>query len=65
MRKIGVLALHFVDLVYDPHDGPRPEMLISDAGSYSDLIFGIVTLLGFGYRPVLADLPDTNLNSSQ
>lgn len=54
-------TLHFVDLVYDPHGGPRPEVLITDAGSYSDLIFGIVTLLGFDYRPVLADLPDTKL----
>lgn len=24
-------------------------------------MFGIVTLLGFDYRPVLADLPDTKL----
>ncbi|WP_405432838.1 Tn3 family transposase [Micromonospora sp. NBC_00617] len=54
-------TLHFVDLVYDPHGGPRPEVLITDQGSYSDLIFGIVTLLGFDYRPVLADLPDTKL----
>ena len=54
-------TLHFVDLVYDPHGGPRPEVLITDQGSYSDLVFGIVTLLGFDYRPVLADLPDTKL----
>ncbi len=54
-------TLHLVDLVYDPHGGPRPEVLITDQGSYSDLIFGIVTLLGFDYRPVLADLPDTKL----
>ncbi len=54
-------TLHFVDLVYDPHGGPRPAVLITDQGSYSDLIFGIVTLLGFDYRPVLADLPDTKL----
>src|SRR3954449_8765889 len=32
-----------------------------DQGSYSDLIFGIVALLGFDYRPVLADVPDTKL----
>ena len=44
-----------------PDGGPRPEVLITDQGSYSDVVFGIVTLLGFDYRPVLADLPDTKL----
>jgi TnpA family transposase len=55
------VTLHFVDLAYDPHGGPRPEVLITDQGSYSGLIFGIVTLLGFDYLPVLADPPDTKL----
>jgi hypothetical protein len=57
-------TLHFVDLVYDPHGGPRPEVLITDQGSYSDLIFGIVTLLGFDYRPALADLPTPSCGAS-
>ena len=35
-----------------------PMMLVTDAGSYSDLIFGIASLLGVDYRPELADLPD-------
>ncbi|KUL30853.1 hypothetical protein ADL15_23105 [Actinoplanes awajinensis subsp. mycoplanecinus] len=54
-------TLNVVDLVYNPDGGPQPEVLITDAGSYSDVVFGIVTLLGFDYRPVLADLPDTKL----
>jgi TnpA family transposase len=54
-------TLNVVDLVYNPDGGPRPEVLITDAGSYSDVVFGVVTLLGFDYRPVLADLPDTKL----
>jgi TnpA family transposase len=54
-------TLNVVDLVYNPDGGPRPEVLITDAGSYSDVVFGIVTLLGFDYRPVLAELPDTKL----
>jgi TnpA family transposase len=54
-------TLNVVDLVYNPDGGPRPEVLITDQGSYSDIVFGIVTLLGFGYRPVPADLPDTKL----
>ncbi|GAA0451525.1 transposase [Actinoplanes capillaceus] len=54
-------TLHFVDLVFNPDSDRRPEVLITDQGSYSDIVFGIVTLLGFDYRPVLADLPDTKL----
>jgi hypothetical protein len=30
----------------------------SDTGSYSDLVFEILELLGISYRPALADLPD-------
>ncbi|HEY6798466.1 MAG TPA: Tn3 family transposase [Kineosporiaceae bacterium] len=54
-------TLHFVDLIYNPDGGRRPEVLITDQGSYSDVVFGLVTLLGYDYRPVLADLPDTRL----
>ncbi|WP_354236953.1 Tn3 family transposase [Arthrobacter sp. UYEF3] len=54
-------TLHFVDLVISPESGQRPEVLITDQGSYSDIVFGLVTLLGFDYRPVLADLPDAKL----
>src|SRR6202023_3407888 len=38
--------------------GPLAEGLVTDTGSYSDLIFGIANLLGIDYRPTLADLPD-------
>ena len=31
---------------------------MSDTGSYSDLVFGLLELLGISYRPALADLPD-------
>lgn len=54
-------TLHFVDLLYNPDGSQRPEVLITDQGSYSDIVFGLVTLLGFDYRPVLADLPDAKL----
>ncbi|WP_440106396.1 Tn3 family transposase, partial [Streptosporangium sp. H16] len=27
-------------------------------GSYSDVVFGLLELLGISYRPALADLPD-------
>ena len=36
-------------------------MFISDSGSYSDMVFGLLRLLGVAYRPELADLPDQKL----
>ena len=30
---------------------------MSGTGSYSDLVFGLLELLGISYRPALADLP--------
>jgi len=54
-------SLHIVDLIYRQDGGRRPEVIISDTGSYSDMVFGLLRLLGFDYRPQLADLPDTKL----
>ncbi len=34
---------------------------VSDAGAYSDIVFGILNLLDLDYRPQPADLPDTKL----
>src|SRR5580704_2866293 len=36
-------------------------MIVSDSGSYSDIAFGLLQLLGFAYRPEFADLPDSKL----
>ncbi|ROO86434.1 TnpA family transposase [Actinocorallia herbida] len=36
----------------------RPEVLVTDTGSYSDIVFGLVHLLGMRYQPALADIPD-------
>ena len=36
-------------------------MIVSDTGSYNDIAFGLLQLLGFAYRPELADLPDAKL----
>ncbi len=54
-------SLHLVDLIYRQDGGTRPEVIISDTGSYSDIVFGLLPLLGFDYRPELADLPDSKL----
>ena len=54
-------SLHIVDLIYRQDGGRRPEVIISDTGSYSDMVFGLLRLLGFDHRPQLADLPDAKL----
>ena len=51
-------SLHMIDVVYNQDGGQRPDIIVSDAGSYSDLVFGLTHLLDMEYRPALADLPD-------
>ncbi|MCA1677540.1 MAG: Tn3 family transposase [Actinobacteria bacterium] len=51
-------SLHMIDVVFSQDQAQRPEILVADSGSYSDLVFGLATLLGIEYRPEPADLPD-------
>jgi TnpA family transposase len=51
-------CVHAIDLFFSSGGASLPEVLITDTGSYSDLVFGIAQLLGVDYRPALADLPD-------
>ena len=36
-------------------------MIVTDTASYSDIVFGLLTLAGYTYAPQLADLPDQKL----
>jgi len=54
----GPRLLHMVDVIFGLDGGELPEIVVSDTGSYSDLVFGLLELLGISYRPALADLPD-------
>jgi TnpA family transposase len=54
-------SMHLIDLLYSQDGGRQPEVVITDTGSYSDIVFGLVHLLGRQYRPELADLPDQRL----
>jgi TnpA family transposase len=54
-------SLHMVDLIFTQDAGRRPDVIVTDTGSYSDVVFGLVHLLGMEYRPALADLPDQRL----
>jgi TnpA family transposase/tellurite resistance protein len=51
-------SLHMVDVIFGLDGGELPEIVVSDTGAYSDLVFGLLELLGISYRPALADLPD-------
>ena len=51
-------SLHALDVAFSLDHGQRPDILISDTGAYSDLMFGLCNPLGIEYRPELADMPD-------
>jgi TnpA family transposase len=51
-------SLHMLDVIFCQDHGQRPDVLVADSGSYSDLVFGLSSLLDIEYRPELADLPD-------
>ncbi len=54
-------SLHVIDVLY-AQDGSVPsEVLVTDTASYSDTVFGILTLGGRIYAPQLADIPDQRL----
>lgn len=44
-------SLHAVDVVLRQQGGVVPEAIITDTGSYSDIVFGMLHLLGRQYRP--------------
>ncbi|NNM97469.1 MAG: Tn3 family transposase, partial [Candidatus Dormibacteraeota bacterium] len=54
-------SLHMIDVIFAQDGGRRPEIIVADTGSHSDVVFGLVHLLGLEYRPALADLPDQKL----
>ncbi len=54
-------SLHFIDVVTMQQGGKVPEGIITDTGSYSDIVFGLVHLTDRQYRPQLANLPDQRL----
>lgn len=54
-------SLHAVDVVLRQRGGVVPEAIITDTGSYSDIVFGLLHLLGRSYQPQLANLPDQKM----
>ena len=54
-------SLHIIDVLYSQDGGQRPDIVVTDTASYSDVVFGLLQLLGFSYLPALADLPDQKM----
>ncbi len=54
-------SLHVIDVVHNQDGGQRPDIIVTDTASYSDLVFGLLHLLGYSYRPELADMPDQKM----
>lgn len=54
-------SLYVLDVLYDRDGGKRPETIVTDTASYSDIVFGLLSLAGFAYAPQLADLPDQKM----
>lgn len=54
-------SLHMVDVWQSQRGGRVPDSIITDTGSYSDIVFGLLHPAGYRYRPQLANLPDQRL----
>jgi TnpA family transposase len=54
-------SLYVLDTMLNLDGGPQPEIVASDTASYSDMVFGIFTLLGYRFSPRIADLADQRL----
>ena len=54
-------SLHVIDVVHNQDGGQRPDIIVTYTASYSDLVFGLLHLLGYSYRPELADMPDQKM----
>ena len=54
-------SLHVLDVLNDQDGGVRPQLIVTDTSSYSDIVFGLLSLSGRTYAPQLAQLPDQKL----
>jgi TnpA family transposase len=52
-------SLYVLDLLLNIDGGPRPEVVVTDQASYTDMVFGLFRILGYQFSPRIADLADT------
>jgi TnpA family transposase len=51
-------SLHILDALLNLDAGVKPEMVATDNASYSDMVFGLFTMLGYNFSPRFKDLGD-------
>jgi TnpA family transposase len=51
-------SLHILETLLNWDAGARPEMVATDNASYSDMVFGLFSLLGYNFSPRFRDLAD-------
>ncbi|MGW0449786.1 Tn3 family transposase [Streptosporangium sandarakinum] len=54
-------SLFILDAIFNLDGGPRPETVVTDTASYSDIVFGLFAICGYQFSPRIADLADTRL----
>ncbi|CAI7974465.1 transposase [Frankia sp. Hr75.2] len=54
-------SLHILDALHNLDVDEPPEIITTDTGSYSDLVFGLFAISGYQFSPRIADLADTRL----
>ncbi len=58
IRILGQNAPYVLDGVVEQETHQQPQELITDTDGYSDIVFGLFSLLGYRFSPRLADLGD-------
>ena len=54
-------SLFILDAILNRDGGPRPEVVITDTASYSDIVFGLFAICGYQFSPRIADLTDSRI----
>jgi TnpA family transposase len=54
-------SLYILDAIHNLDALDRPEQVITDTASYSDIVFGLFAICGYQFSPRIADIGDTRL----
>ncbi|MER6400839.1 transposase [Kitasatospora sp. NPDC001603] len=54
-------SLFILDALHARDGGPKPETVITDTASYSDIVFGLFAICGYQFSPRIADISDARL----
>ena len=54
-------SLVILDAIHARDGGERPETVITDTASYSDIVFGLFAICGYQFSPRIADISDARL----